>query len=104
MKYNLFIWLGIIIQKCLILSDDFKCSRETPLFVKNSENNECVYGSYNEDNHEISNRIIKIQWLNRRNEFGVKNSIYLASDISSKGDLIIESTIYQLSPAKERYF
>ena len=104
MKYYSIIWFALIIQKCFILSGDFKCPRNTPLLVKNS-GNVCVYDSYNEDNHEISNKIIKIQWLNRRNDFGAYNSLYIASVISSKGDLIIESTIYQMfQEPKERHF
>ena len=91
MRYDLIIWLSFIFQKCLILSDD-RCPLNAPLF-KNSENN-CVYEPYIANDHQIDNKIIKIQWLNGINQIGPINSQYMASDISSNGDLIIESNVY----------
>ena len=89
----LIIWYLFIIQKYFIVSEnnDFICQRNTPLLVINSENNECVYEPYNEIIHKISNEIIKIQWLNRMNPLGVIKTRYMIYEISSKGDLIIES-------------
>ena len=109
MKSDSIIWLFLIIQKYLILSDeinnDFECPINTPLLVKNSGYNECVYESYNETIHSINNKIIKIQWLNKINELGVMHTWYMSSAFSSKGDLIIESLIYLYNSAfKDRYF
>ena len=99
MKFDSIIWHLLIIQKFLIFSeetyDNFVCQRNTPLLVKNSLYNECVYQPYNEFVHKISNEIIKIQWLNKINEIGPDKTWYMTSDISSKGDLIIESLLYQ---------
>ena len=88
------IWYLFIIQKYFILSENnsFICPRNTPLLVINSENNKCAYEPDNEDIHKISNEIIKIQWLNRMNSMGVNRTWYMSYEISSKGDLIIESS------------
>ena len=94
MKSDLIIWIFFIIQNCFILSEsnDSNCPRNTPLL--NLNNNKCVYEPYNEAIHIISNEIIKIQWLNRMNELGVEKTEYMSYEISSKGDLIIESFIF----------
>ena len=101
----LIIWFLNIIQKCFVLSEnnDFICPRNTPLLT--IQNNECVYEPFNENIHRISNEIIKFQWLNRMNSMGVINTWYMSYEISSKGDLIIESSCYKenkISP--ERYY
>ena len=59
----LIIWYLFIIKNCFIISDNnntFICPRNASLLVINSENNKCVYESYNEAIHIISNEIIKI--------------------------------------------
>ena len=103
------IWLLFIIQKYLILSEDtninFVCPRNTPLLVLDSGNNECVYEPYNENRHKISNETIKIQWLNKINFLAEVKSLYMTSEISSKGDLIIETLLYDDEKLfKERYY
>ena len=107
MKPDLIFWIFFIIQKYLIFSDEteFLCLRETPLLVINSENNECIYDRYNVIIHKISNEIIKIQWLNKQNELGKANTWYMGYDISSKGDLIIESFIFNFgNQILERFY
>ena len=107
MYHGLIICLIFIIQKYLIFSEetDFICPRNTPLLVINSANNDCVYETYNRDVHKISNEIINIQWLNKMNELGVIKTWYIASDFNSKGDLIIQSFIYEDDKIfQERYF
>ena len=109
MKFDFIIWLLFIIHKYLILSEEtnnnFVCPRSTPLLILNSENNECVYEPYNKSIHKISNETIKIQWINKINELGVVKSLYMTSEISSKGDLIIESLLYDDEiPFEERYY
>ena len=108
MKLSLIIFVIFIIRKFLIFSEEtnneYICPRNFPLLVKNSEN-ECVYEPYDENLYSISNEIIKIQWLNRMNNLGVIKTWYMGSDISSNGDLIIESYIYDNDKAiPERYF
>ena len=71
---------------------DFECPRETPLF--NIFSNSCVYERYDENKHIILNNIIKTQWLNRINPIGIEGFIIINSEISSNGDLIIESIPY----------
>ena len=110
MESNSIIFIFFIIIKCLIISSDiinsdFECPRNFPLLVINSENNQCVDEPYNNNIHIISNKIIKIQWLNKMNGIGENYIWYMTSDISSKGDLIIESLIYwEGEPFRERYF
>ena len=45
-----------------------ECPRESPLLDQTSL--ECIYENYNESKHEISNSIIKNQWLNQINQLG----------------------------------
>ena len=109
MKCDSIIWLLFIIRKFVIFSeetyDNSVCQRNTPLLVINPDTNECVYEPYNEYNHIISNEIIKIQWLNRINELGADKAWYMTSDISSKGDLIIETLLYDEERLfNERYY
>ena len=41
-------------------NNEIECSRELPLFLKSE--NRCVFEYYEEEKHEISNRIIKTKW------------------------------------------
>ena len=96
-----------IIQNYLIFleetNNENECPRNTPLLDKNSTL--CVYEPYDENKYSISNKIIKIQWLNRMNNLGEKKTWYMGPFISSNGELIIESFIYENDkPFPERYF
>ena len=109
MKLYSIVWFLFIIRKFLIFSEDanniFVCQRNTPLLVISSGSNECVYLPYNRDAHIISNEIIKIQWLNKINDIGAVRAWYMTSDTSSKGDLIIETLLYDDEHLfKDRYY
>ena len=83
-------------------NENFKCGFNTPLF--DIESNSCVFAPFNISKHQISNYIIKTQWLNKMNKIGGWNNWYMGYDISSNGDLIIESIKYDSSLVKERNF
>ena len=111
MKSIIIIWIVFIIIERLIFSEEtnneYKCPRNSPLLVKNVENSsniECVCKPYDENLYSISNEIIKIQWLNKINNLGEVSTWYMGSDISSNGDLIIESFIYTTQASPERFF
>ena len=83
--------------------EEFKCDRETPLF--NINTNSCVLASFDENKHQISNELIKTQWLNKINQIGIKHNWYMGYDFSTKGDLIILSIKYEGSVVElNRYF
>ena len=87
-----------------IIRDDFECPRDYPL-LSIENNNECCYEYYDNNKHIISNNIIKIQWLNQKNILGEPKSWYMATDFSSKGDLIIETFIFnEFELVTKRYF
>ena len=73
--------------------DDFQCPVDIPLLMK-SNKNECIYEYFDENKYIIANKIIKIQWLNKRNQLGFKNTWFTGLDFSSKGDLIIQAILY----------
>ena len=83
-------------------NENFKCGFNTPLF--DIESNSCVFVPFNISKHKISNYIVKTQWLNKMNQIGGWNNWYMGYDISSNGDLIIESIKYDSSLVKERNF
>ena len=84
-------------------NSDFKCGIDAPLY--NIESEECVITAYDETIHQISNEIIKIQWMNKFNKIGNKEVWYMGYDISSNGDLVIESFRYNGGQiAKKRFF
>ena len=96
MKYNKFLYFSLLLQKIFILSESNTdvCPRESPLLIKNSTTDECVYEKYDETKHEISNKIIQTQWLNKINILGVFSTWYIGTDLSSTNDLIIQSFVY----------
>ena len=84
-------------------NEDFECGLDEPLY--DITTNSCVISSFDESKHKISNNIIKKQWQNRINQIGIQENWYMGYDISSKGDLIIQSSRYYLGQViKERYF
>lgn len=84
-------------------NSDFKCGLDAPLY--NIESEECVITAYDETIHQISNEIIKIQWMNKFNQIGNREIWYMGYDISSNGDLVIESFRYNGGQiAKKRFF
>jgi hypothetical protein len=94
-----------MIKKILINTETInsECPKEAPLLDKNSGS--CVYDSYDESINEISNSIIKIQWLNKINQIGEIKTWFIGTDFSSEGDLIIQSFIYDGDVViLERYF
>ena len=103
-SYLILIILTIIIVFIFsedIKNNDFECPRDQPLF--NKSNDECVYEYYDENKYLISNNIIKKQWLNRRNVIGIDSAIYMSSDISSQGDLVIVSYPYDKNGISIRF-
>ena len=95
MKFYFCIWLFLIIKHVDIYSEtinDNECPRETPLLRKSSY--QCVCEKYIKDTHEISNSIIRVQWLNKMNRLGGEITWYFGSDFTSKGDFIIQSFDY----------
>ena len=97
MKLKWFIWFILIIKKMIYIFTDtnnnIECPREKPLLDKNE--NICIYKAFDESKYEISNNIIKIQWLNKRNQIGPVTAWFIGSDFSSKGDLLIESIAFE---------
>jgi len=102
-----FLFFFLIIIKNIISGlrkneDDFKCDYDKPLF--NTESSTCVNEAFNGNKHQISNEIIKIQWLNRINQIGRETNWYMGFDLSSKGDLIIQSVRFTGRLVTERDF
>ena len=105
MKLYFYLWFFLMIKKIFIYSETInnECPKEAPLLDKNSGS--CVYDSYDESKNEISNSIIKIQWLNKINQIGEIKTWFIGTDFSSEGDLIIQSFIYDGGVViLERYF
>ena len=83
--------------------EDFECEIDIPLY--DITTNSCVISSFDESKHKISNKIIKKQWQNRINQIGIEGNWYMGYDISSNGDLIIQSIRYFSGTLiKERVF
>ena len=58
-----------------------------------------------ENKHIISNQIIKTQFLNKRDQIGVDNCLFMTMDFNSNSDLIFETNIFKESGIeKNRYF
>ena len=84
-------------------NEDFECGLDEPLY--DITTNSCVISSFDENKHKISNNIIKKQWQNRINQIGIEGNWYMGYDISSNGDLIIQSIRYFSGTLiKERVF
>ena len=92
MKLNFFIWFLLKINIIDIYSETIECPIETPLYNKYTY--QCVYEAFSQGTHEISNSIIETQWLNKINQLGEYVYQYFGTDLSSKGDLIIQSFKY----------
>ena len=86
------------------IENDFECPREYPLYIEEEEKKQCVLKYFENNYNNISNKIIKTQWLNKRTKIGVDECQYISMDFSSNGDLIIESNIYNKNRKKPRYF
>ena len=103
MELYFFIWFFFII-KIYVYSETInegECSRETPLLKISSH--ECVYETFIEYTHEISNSIIKTQWLNQINQLGESGYWYFGIGLSSTEDLIIQSFYFTGSMDPKRY-
>ena len=86
-----------------INNENYECPREYPLLVNNKK--ECALEIYRDTEHIISNKIIKTQWLNKRIKIGEDHCWYITSEFSSKGDLILETNIYNNNePHNTRFF
>ena len=85
-------------------SNDIECPKEYPLLIKDSNPKECVleYRS-NKNDYEISNKIIRTQWMNNIILIG-DACTYLSITFNSKGDLIMEANRYSQYVKVERYF
>ena len=107
MKYIFIFYFLIIYNKNFInteIIDNNECPIEKPLRIKDSSNNNCVYTRFDENIHEISNNIIKTQFLNKINLLGGFGTWFIGTDFSSKGDLIIQSFDYGGDNQFERFF
>ena len=101
MKLSFFL-IFIFIDIYFEIINSNECPRETPLLDHTSQ--ECTYEQYVEGVYEISNSIIKTQWLNQINQLGEQGFWYFGIDISSKGDIIIQSFIYDgINVNQKRY-
>ena len=86
------------------ISEDIECPREYPLLLITSTQKECTFDYLsNQNSYQISNRIIKTQWINNFIQIGDGGSVYMSID-NNKGDLIIESNIYTVNSKSERFF
>ena len=87
-----------------IFTDHYECPREYPLLSTNNRN-ECILDYFtNPSDYEISNKIIKKQWMNNIIHLP-QGSSYVAMDYNDKKDLIIETYEFSsVSPKKDRYF
>ena len=84
-----------------INSENFECPREYPLLKSNS--NQCVL-EYLSENYEISNKIIKTQWLNNIISIGTLGCWYIQFAYSSQGDLLLLTYQYDGQQIRsERY-
>ena len=102
MKQKFFLFILLNIKYIISDSDVYKCSDiDAPLW--DIETGTCVNTKFEASKHQISNEIIKTQWLNKNNQIGFHNNWYMGYDISTKGDLIIGSLQYYDSFA-DRYF
>ena len=80
---------------------EIECPRENPLY--SLVENKCVHEFYEKEKHEISNKIIKTQWLNKKKQIGEHDTRFTNFDFNSQGDLIIESFIYIIEPGTTGY-
>ena len=86
-------------------TENYECPREYPLLVNGKK--ECSIEPYNstDNNHIISNEIIKTQWLNKIIQIGEEQCWYIKADFSSNGDLIMETNKYdKINIDINRYF
>ena len=86
--------------------EEMECPREYPLLIDNLNSKECVL-EYIDDksNFQISNRIIKTQWMNNFIQIGEKGCSYASFTFNSKGDLIMETSIFdETSNENTKYF
>ena len=84
-------------------TENEECEFDTPLF--NLQTSACTFEKSNEATHKIANKIVKKQWMNRINQIGINENWYMGFDISSNGDLIIQSIRYIGDTLiKERHF
>ena len=89
-----FLFLFFIIFSEVLFEDEFECPRELPLHIKGGNNTECFYDVMDQNKYEISNNIIKIQWLNNQIQLGYKKTWFANIDFSSNNDLIIQAFLY----------
>jgi hypothetical protein len=103
------IYCNLKITKCSGKSilEEIECPREYPLLINNLNSKECVleYIDDNNNNFLISNRIIRTQWMNNFIQIGEKGSSHASYTFSSKGDLIMETSIFNnTSNENKKYF
>ena len=86
------------------ITDNNECPIENPIHIKGSSSDDCVYTRFDESIHEITNNIVKTQFLNKINILGEFGTWYIGTDLSSKRDLIIQSFNLGGSEVIERFF
>ena len=105
-EYN--IYCNLKITKCSgkTILKEIECPREYPLLINNLNSKECVLEYIdNKNNFQISNKIIKTQWMNNFIQIGEKGCSYASYTLNSKGDLIMETSIFNYtSNENKEYF
>ena len=83
-------------------NDNYICDLDTPLI---DESGSCIISKFNESENQIANKIVKTQFMNNINQIGIEGNCFMGFDISSNGDLIIQSVGYPRNVViKERNF
>jgi hypothetical protein len=103
------IYCNLKITKCSGKSilEEMECPREYPLLINNLNSKECVleYIDDNNNNFLISNRLISTQWMNNFIQIGEKDSSHVSFTFNSKGDLIMETSIFNnTTNENQKYF
>ena len=102
--FILYIWANIkyIITFGENNNDNYICDLDTPIVNKEGL---CIISKFNMSENQIANKIVKIQFMNKINQIGIEENWFMGFDISSNGDLIIQSVRYVKDTViKERNF
>ena len=102
------IYCNLKITECSgkTISEEMECPREYPLLINNLNSKECVKEYFEDKNNfQISNKIIRTQWMKNIIQIGEKGCSYASFTFSSKGDLIMETSIFNnTSNENKRFF
>lgn len=65
-----------------INTENNECPGEYPLFIQRKDSKECAIEKYNSNIHYIFNKLIKIQWLNKRVKIDGDNCWYITKSFN----------------------